>query len=118
MAAVVATIIVYAARRSGSAWPALSSPLRHPLIVPFLAAPWILGAFTMAWEAGLMPYLPDAVNDVLIPLMLKIVLTVSAFFYVPVVALGIASLLMGTLSRAEGLLGKAWPPGRTDEVMG
>jgi hypothetical protein len=56
------------------------------IILPLLMVPWIILLCGMAWEAFLTPYMPGFVNDFVGHLFLRRVTSISAIFYVLILA--------------------------------
>ncbi len=77
-------------------------------VLPLLLAPWVVLTGAALWEAFLIPRVPDALNDVFIPLEFRRVATVAALLYVAVLgALGARLLLAAAASARRHLLGES-----------
>jgi len=67
--------------------------LSGDLTLPLLFAPWLLLGFGIIWEAALIPFLPDSLNDIVSSLNLKRTTTVSALIYTPILAMVLSRVL-------------------------
>lgn len=101
-------VAVYAASRLEKpvAWKNLMGSIRgkEDVILPVLAAPWIMALFAMLWEASLVYHFPDAVNDVLIQLQIRRYPTVSAMLYIPILSGFLAKAVFVVVERSVGEL--------------
>ena len=64
------------------------------LVVPLLAAPWILLFFSLVWEMALIPLFPDFLNDIISILNLKRITTVSGIVYIPILSMLVSAIVI------------------------
>jgi hypothetical protein len=89
---------------------------RGDLVLPMLVAPWVVFAAAAVWEAALLRLVPDALNDVLVPLHFRRVPTVVSFVYIVVLAAVLADGLIRAVRSMYGAVGRVAPSARRLDV--
>lgn len=68
------------------------------IVFPLLLMPWVILIFGLIWEALLIPYLPEFVNDFITQLSLRRITSLSAVLYIIIFSTFFANILF-TLAR-------------------